>query len=131
MYALSLMPNDMKQCGSRSRLVIVAAQRARRLMQGSPPSIVSKHTKPTTIALEEVLNGNVKFVVGKEARDALVKERKHRELELARLTLARVGAADSREIKKDLSVIVDDSTPGTAPMIVEAGSAVETETEKV
>ena len=111
MHALSLMPNDMEQFGSRSRLVIVAAQRARQLMQGIPPSIVSKHAKPTTIALEEVLNGKVKYVVGKEAREAFKQARKQREVELARLTVERLGSADAREIKKDLSVVVDDSKP--------------------
>jgi DNA-directed RNA polymerase subunit omega len=116
MYALALMPNDMKQCGSRSRLVIVAAQRARQLMQGRPPAGASKHTKPTTIALEEVLNGGVKYVVGQEARDALRGERKLREQELARVHLMKVAAADALEIKKDLSVVVDDSRPQSPPL---------------
>ena len=111
MYALSLMPNHIDQLGSRSRLVIIAAQRARQLMQGSPPSIVSKHTQPTTIALEEVLNGTVKYVVGKAARDAFKHARKVREEALARLTIERVKPADALEIKKDLSVVVDDSKP--------------------
>jgi DNA-directed RNA polymerase subunit omega len=120
MYALSLMPNSIDQFGSRSRLVIVAAQRARQLMQGARPSIVSKHTQPSTIALEEVLNGTVKYVVGKEARDGFKHARKQREIELARLTVERAGPvdpaqikkeADALEIKKDLSVVVDDSQP--------------------
>ena len=55
MYALSLMPDDVNKFGSRSRLVIIAAQRAQQLMKGIPSTIVTKHTKPTTIALEEVL----------------------------------------------------------------------------
>jgi DNA-directed RNA polymerase subunit omega len=113
MHALALMPNDvdMKQFGSRSRLVIIAAQRARFLMQGIPASIVTKHSKPTTIALEEVLNGSVKYVVGKEARAAMKAAKKQRELELERLTVARVIPEDVHEIKKDLSVVVDDSKP--------------------
>ena len=111
MYALSLMPNHIDELGSRSRLVIIAAQRARQLMQGSRPSIVSKHSQPTTIALEEVLNGSVKYVVGKEAREGFKKARKEREEALARLTVDRVKPADALEIKKDLSVVVDDSPP--------------------
>ena len=59
MYALSLMPDDVNKFGSRSRLVIIAAQRAQQLMKGIPSTIVTKHTKPTTIALEEVLNDKV------------------------------------------------------------------------
>lgn len=118
MYALSLMPNEMEPFGSRSRLVIVAAQRARQLMQGMPSSLVSKHTQPTTIALEEVLNGTVKYLIGEQARAALKKAKKERELALARLTVAKAGTGDALEIKKDLSVIVDDSTPGTELLIV-------------
>jgi DNA-directed RNA polymerase subunit omega len=114
MYALSLMPNHIDELGSRSRLVIIAAQRARQLMEGSRPSIVSKHTQPTTIALEEVLNGTVKYVVGKEARDAFKHMRKEREDTLARLTIERVKPADALEIKKDLSVVVDDTPPVVA-----------------
>ena len=109
MYALSLMPDDVNKFGSRSRLVIIAAQRAQQLMQGIPSTIVTKHTKPTTIALEEVLNDKVKFVIGKQAREALKDAKKQRAVELARLTLDRVGPADAIEIKKDLGVVVDDS----------------------
>jgi DNA-directed RNA polymerase subunit omega len=115
MYALSLMPNHIDELGSRSRLVIIAAQRARQLMEGARPSIVSKHTQPTTIALEEVLNGTVKYVVGKEARDSFKLMRKRREDALAKLTIERVKPADALEIKKDLSVVVDD-TPPAAPV---------------
>jgi DNA-directed RNA polymerase subunit omega len=115
MYALSLMPNHIDELGSRSRLVIIAAQRARQLMEGARPSIVSKHTQPTTIALEEVLNGTVKYVVGKEARDSFKHMRKQREDALAKLTIERVKPADALEIKKDLSVVVDD-TPPVAPV---------------
>jgi DNA-directed RNA polymerase subunit omega len=114
MHALSLMPDDVNKFGSRSRLVIIAAQRAQQLMKGIPSTIVSKHTKPTTIALEEVLNDKVKFVIGKQAREALKDAKKQRALDLARLTLDRVGPADAIEIKKDLGVVVDDS-PKPAP----------------
>ena len=116
MDALSLLPEYQDlPIESRSRLVIIAAQRARQVMQGARPVITTKHTKPTTIALEEMLKGKVKFLVGKEARQAMKEARKQRERELERLTLAHVAGEDASEIKKDLSVIVDDSKP------VEAG----------
>lgn len=112
MDALSLLPaNQEVPIGSRSRLVIVAAQRARLLMQGATPMIVTKHTKPTTIALEEVLRGMVKFLVGKEARQAMKEAKKQREREMERLSLAQVAGEDAHEIKKDLNVLVDDSPP--------------------
>jgi len=115
METLSLMPEyEDLPIESRSRLVIIAAQRARQFMQGTRPLISTKHTKPTTMALEEVLKGKVKFVVGKEARQAMKEARKQRERELERLTLAHVGGEDANEIKKDLSVIVDDSKPAEA-----------------
>ena len=112
MDALSLLPDTQEfQCGSRSRLVIVAAQRAKLLMQGVPQVFVTKHTKPATIALEEVLRGKVKFLVGKDARQAMKEAKKQRERELERLSLAQVVGEDAREIKKDLGVLVDDSKP--------------------
>jgi DNA-directed RNA polymerase subunit omega len=116
MEALSLLPDGQDSgVGSRSRLVIVAAQRARQIMQGVRPVLNTKHTKPTTIALEEVLKGQVQFVVGKDARQAMKEAKKQRERDLERLTVARVAGEDAKEIKKDLSVIIDDSKP------VEAG----------
>jgi len=115
MDALSLLPEYQDlPIESRSRLVIISAQRARQFLQGTRPLIATRHTKPTTIALEEVLKGKVKFLVGKEARQAMKEARKQRERELERLTLAHVAGEDASEIKKDLSVIVDDSKPAEA-----------------
>ena len=112
MDALTLLPNGQTAgLESRSRLVIVAAQRARQIMQGARPLIATKHSKPTTIALEEMLKGELSFVVGKEARHAMNEAKKQRERELERLTVARVQNEDANEIKKDLGVIVDDSKP--------------------
>jgi DNA-directed RNA polymerase subunit omega len=112
MDALSLLPDGQSSgIESRSRLVIVAAQRARQIMQGAAPSVTTKHTKPTTVALEEVLKGKAHFLVGKEARQAMKEAKKQRERELERLAVARVVGDDANEIKKDLSLIVDDSKP--------------------
>lgn len=112
MDTLSLLPDyHDASIDSRSRLVIVAAQRARQLMQGTPALIATKHSKPTTIALEEVLHGRVKFLIGKEARQAMKEAKKQRDRELERLTVAQVPGEDAQEIKKDLSVVVDDSKP--------------------
>lgn len=115
MDALALLP-DYQQLSieSRSRLVIVTAQRARQLMQGARPTLPTKHTKPTTIALEEMLGGKIHFLVGKEAQKAMKDARKQRERELEKLTMARVAGTDAAEIKKDLSVVVDDSNPAVA-----------------
>jgi len=110
--ALSLLPDIQGlPVESRSRLVIVVAQRARHIMQGAPLLVVTKHTKPATIALEEGLRGRVKFLVGKEARQAMKEAKKQRERELERMALAPVAGENASEIKKDLNVLVDDSKP--------------------
>lgn len=115
MDALSLLPDYSKlSTESRSRLVIITAQRARQLMQGARPALPTRHTKPTTIALEEMLNGKIHFLVGKEAQKAMKDARKQRERELEKLTMAQVAGADAAEIKKDLSVVADDSKPAEA-----------------
>lgn len=115
MDALSLLPDYSKlSTESRSRLVIITAQRARQLMQGARPALPTRHTKPTTIALEEMLNGRIHFLVGKDAQKAMKDARKQRERELEKLTMAQVAGADAAEIKKDLSVVADDSKPAEA-----------------
>jgi len=115
MDALSLLPDYQKlSVESRSRLVIITAQRARQLMQGARPALPTRHTKPTTIALEEMLKGKIKFLVGKEAQKAMKEARKQRERELEKLTMAQIAGTDAAEIKKDLSVVVDDSKPAEA-----------------
>ena len=115
MDALSLLPDYSKlSTESRSRLVIITAQRARQLMQGARPALPTRHTKPTTIALEEMLKGKIHFLVGKEAQKAMKDARKQRERELEKLTMAQVAGADAAEIKKEASVVADDSKPAEA-----------------
>ncbi|MFM8551080.1 MAG: DNA-directed RNA polymerase subunit omega [Nitrospiraceae bacterium] len=106
---LSLLPeSNQDRFDSRHRLVIAAAQRAKHLMQGAPSMGPSQFTKETTHAIDEVLHGRVKFLAGKEARQALKDVKNGREAELER-TVAVESAEDAREIKKELSVYVDDS----------------------
>ena len=64
---LNLLPQyTTDQFDSRHRLVLVAAQRAKHLLQGSRLQGISRFTKETTIALDEVLRGETKFLVGKD-----------------------------------------------------------------
>ena len=109
MDLISLMTDvgEMK-VDSRYRLVILTAQRARQLMQGSKPSIHSKFTKEATIALDEALQEKIEYVTGKEARVAL-KEARLREATLPKPKPFLGGPVDISEIKKDLSLYVDDS----------------------
>ena len=111
---LSLLPEySPEQFDSRHRLVIVAAQRAKHIVQGSRPFGASRFTKETTIALDEVLKGEAKYLVGKEARDAMKEAKRGKEGETERM--AMMTGEDAREIKKELSVYVDDSPKPPAP----------------
>ena len=105
---LSLLPQyTPDQFDSRHRLVIIAAQRAKHILQGSRPYGNSRFTKETTIALDEVLRGEAKYFVGKEARDAMKEAKRGKEGEIERM--AMMTGEDANEIKKELSVYVDDS----------------------
>lgn len=88
---------------SRFRLIIVAVQRTRQLMlEGSKPVIVSKYTKETMVALEEVLESRIHHLKGKEAKVAL--------REAAQARLAHIGVEEeekdelAKEIRRELSV---------------------------
>ena len=88
--------------------MLVAAQRAKQLMRGTTQSQASKFTKETSIALEEVLGDNVEYLMGQEAREALREARRNLDPEFEPALLAEADE-DAKEIKKQLSVYVDDS----------------------
>jgi DNA-directed RNA polymerase subunit omega len=112
---LSLLPQyTPKEFDSRHRLVIVASQRAKHLAQGAKPTGPSRFTKETTIALDEVLRGKIPYLTGKEARDAMKEAKRGKEGETERM--AMMTGEDAKEIKKELSVYVDDTAkPQAAP----------------
>ena len=104
---LRLLPQyTTDEFDSRHRLTIIAAQRAKHILQGSRHA-PSRFTKETTIALEEVLQGQVTYLVGQEARDAMREAKRGKEGEMERIAL--MTGDDAKEIKKELSVYVDDS----------------------
>ncbi len=110
---LDLLPqNTSKEFDSRHRLVIVAAQRAKHLTQGAKSTESSRFTKETTIALDEVLRGKIVYLTGKEARDAMKEAKRGKEGETERI--AMMTGDDAREIKKELSVYVDDTAKPAA-----------------
>lgn len=47
---------------NRYTLVMVAAKRARQIIDGSEPKLESKFNKPVTIALDEITNGLIEYV---------------------------------------------------------------------
>jgi DNA-directed RNA polymerase subunit omega len=108
--ALSLLPEYRhSQIDSRHRLVIATSQRAKHLMQGARPIDQPRYLKATSIALDEMLHQKVEFLTGKEARQAIKEAKRGKESEMERMAVA-AAREDAREIKKELSVYVDDST---------------------
>lgn len=104
----SLLPQyEQDQFDSRHRLVHVASQRAKQLVQGATPLIASKFTKYTTIAIDEVLHGKLQHLRGEEAREALKESKRGKDADAERMAV--VAGEDAKEIKKELSVYVDDS----------------------
>jgi len=109
---LRLLPQyTAEEFDSRHRLAIVAAQRTKHILQGSRHA-PSRFTKETTVALDEVLRGQVTYLVGQEARDAMKESKRSREGEMERV--AAMSGDDAKEIKKELSVYVDDTPPAVA-----------------
>jgi len=107
--AISLLPvYDHSQIDSRHRLVIATSQRAKHLMQGARPMYQSKYAKATSVALDEMLHQKVAFLTGKEARQAIKEAKRGKDSEMERIAVA-AAREDAREIKKELSVFVDDS----------------------
>jgi DNA-directed RNA polymerase subunit omega len=96
--------SDFVNTQSRFRLAILAGQRAKQIIEGDNPTLQSKYTKATTIAIEEILEGDLKIFYGKEAvrhiEDAarVRKERKSQYLSPEREEELK------KEIKKDLNV---------------------------
>jgi DNA-directed RNA polymerase subunit omega len=93
---------------SRYRVVAVSAQRARQLSEGARASVETRYIKPTTIALQEFYAGMLEFLTGQEARLAQKEAKRIREEAMAVKALEARHAALSEEIKRDLSVYVEE-----------------------
>jgi len=110
---LNLLPQyKAGQFDSRHRLVIIAAQRAKHLIQGAKSAGPLRFAKETTSGLDEVLRDQVKYLTGKDARDAVKEAKRGKEGESERM--AMMTGEDAREIKKELSVYVDDTAAPVA-----------------
>jgi DNA-directed RNA polymerase subunit omega len=51
----------VKKVDSKYTLVVLAAKRAREIMNGDPPLVESKSNKPVTIAMEEIAQGKIVY----------------------------------------------------------------------
>lgn len=105
------LPYEGKIAGidGRYRVVVVAAQRARQLSDGAKPAVNTRYIKPTTIALQELYEGQLEFLTGKEAKLAQKEAKRLREEALAVKALEARHAALSDEIKRDLTIYVEES----------------------
>lgn len=109
MDALSLLPeHDQKEFDSRYRIVLIAAQRAKQLVRGGEPYGASKFSKDTSRALEEVLNKQVPYLIGQEAKDAIKNAKRANERPIDPALYAQPDE-NAQEIKKELSVYIDDT----------------------
>ncbi|MFQ5596900.1 MAG: DNA-directed RNA polymerase subunit omega [Nitrospiria bacterium] len=102
---------DTSKIDSRFRLVIVAAQRARQLIEGAKSTIpVWTGLKETTIAVEEILSGEMEILYGEEAVIAQQEQKRLREEMKRRAILAEREGEISNEIKKDLSIYLGEAS---------------------
>ena len=109
MDALSLLPqHHQKEFDSRCRIVLIAAQRAKQLVRGGEPYLASKFSKDTSRALEEVLNGQVPYLIGQEAKEAIKSAKRANERPIDPALYAQPDE-NAQEIKKELSVYIDDT----------------------
>lgn len=109
MDALSLLPeHNQNAFDSRYRIVLIAAQRAKQLVRGGQPYVASKFSKDTSKALEEVLAGQVPYLIGEEAKDAIRTAKRSNERPIDPALYAQPDE-NAQEIKKELSVYIDDT----------------------
>ncbi len=57
----------MRQVDSRYGLVVLAAKRARQLLDGEEIKVRQQSTKDVTNALEEIVEGKISYQISKEA----------------------------------------------------------------
>jgi len=88
---------DKKVVDSRFRLIIMAAQRARQISDGSDIRVESKYVKNTTLALEEAIENKLKYLTGEEAIRARDLEYKRRREQMARESMEQEALAASEK----------------------------------
>ena len=86
----------LKQCPSVYKLVVVAAQRAKELADGSPKFIDTDMKKVTSIALEEIHQGKVAYKAIDEVEEGEEPKTKKRSKESAG-TRSRAHAGDKKK----------------------------------
>lgn len=85
---------------SRFRLVLVVAQRGRQLTEGSPPLVKRKYVKNISLALEEAIEGKLKYLTGEDAKRAREYEYRMRRERIAKDSMEEAAAASLEKIEE-------------------------------
>ncbi len=85
---------------SRFRLVLVVAQRGRQLTEGSPALVKKKYVKNISLALEEAIEGKLKYLTGEDAKRAREYEYRMRRERIAKDSMEEAAAASLEKIEE-------------------------------
>lgn len=97
---------DKKEIDSRYRLVVIAAQRARKLSLGASSKVQSKTKKVTTTAILEAVGNKIEFLTGP---DAITAKEKSEKIDYKKLIEEkRKPLEDLSELEKDLKVYLHE-----------------------
>lgn len=100
---------NKSQIDSRFRMVILASERAKQIINGAKPTIHSRYLKSTTTALDELSQSQVNYVTGKEARKAMQEAVAKKIAGEMRHAAQAVDEDDvKKEIEKDLGVYIPE-----------------------
>lgn len=91
--------HNAESIDSRFRLVLMAAQRARQISDGSNPLVKVRYVKNTSIALEEAIEDKLKYLTGEEARKARDYEFRQRRERMARKSMEESAAVSIERIE--------------------------------
>jgi len=97
---------DKKVIESKYRLAVIASQRSRELALGAQPRIAKKAKKISTTALLETTGGEIQFLTGEAAADALEKAEK---IDIRKLVEdKKKSITDISELEKDLKTYLHE-----------------------
>ncbi len=68
--AFPSLERSLNKVSNRYMLVVLASKRARQINRGAAARVVSKHYKPTSMALEEIAAAKVEYRVKEEGETA-------------------------------------------------------------
>jgi DNA-directed RNA polymerase subunit omega len=97
---------NKKHIESKYRLAVIASQRSRELALGAQPRIARKAKKISSTALLETISGEIKFLTGEAAADALEKAEK---IDFRKLIEdKKKSITDISELEKDLKTYLHE-----------------------